>query len=65
MKTNCPSHDELRQLLGDSAGRRTARAAGAASRRLRMLPGKLEELATGGTNLSQVVEGLHQVGAGR
>lgn len=60
MKSNCPSHEELRQLLADlPIGEQKVRLAqhleGCES-----CQAKLEELATGGTNLSQLVKRLHE-----
>jgi eukaryotic-like serine/threonine-protein kinase len=60
MKGNCPSPEELRQLLGDSPNDTQTELdqhlGGCASCQV-----KLEELATGGTNLSQLVERVHEL----
>lgn len=60
MNSKCPSHAELQQLLGDlpsdSQGEQLASHLESCER----CQAKLEEIATGGTNLSEVVEGLHQ-----
>src|SRR5262245_3299919 len=60
MKTPCPATDELRELLGGSAATLQQEAW---TRHLDQCAGcqaKLEDLATGGTNLSRVVVRLHQ-----
>jgi eukaryotic-like serine/threonine-protein kinase len=58
--TACPSTDELRQLLGDSLSDQQQESCAQHLDRCACCQAKLEELATGGTNLSQLVERLDQ-----
>jgi serine/threonine protein kinase len=58
--TACPSTDELRQLLGNSLSDQQQEACAQHLDRCECCQAKLEELATGGTNLSRLVERLDQ-----
>jgi serine/threonine protein kinase len=60
MKSECPSHDELRQLLADlPPGEQAARLTDHLEA-CECCQQALEELATAGTNLSQLIEQVHQ-----
>jgi len=58
--TSCPSTEELRELLGGSASGEQQELCTQHLDQCECCQAKLEELATGGTNLSQVVERLYQ-----
>jgi WD40 repeat protein len=60
MKLLCPQTDELRELLGGLASGPQFETRTQHLDQCQRCQAKLEELATGGTNLSQVVERLHQ-----
>jgi serine/threonine protein kinase len=60
MKPNCPSTDELRQLLDDSLSDSQQEQCARHLDQCECCQAKLEELATGGTNLSQLCERLHE-----
>lgn len=60
MKSNCPSHEELRQLLADLPSSEQKERLAAHLEGCEPCQAKLEDLATGGTNLSQLIEGVHK-----
>src|SRR5438876_8311394 len=60
MKPACPSTDDLRQLLEDSLSESQQEQRARHLDQCECCQAKLEELATGGTNLSQLVERLHE-----
>ena len=60
MKPNCPSINELRQLLGELPADAQGEQLAAHLDECQGCQEKLEEVATGGTNLPQLVEGLHE-----
>src|SRR5262245_12520824 len=60
MKTSCLATEELRELLGGLAASPQQEVWTQHVGQCTGCQAKLEELATGGTNLSQVVERLHQ-----
>jgi len=60
MKTPCPATEELRELLGGLAASPQQEVWTEHLDQCSGCQAKLEELATGGTNLSRVVEQLHQ-----
>src|SRR5438552_3088908 len=60
MKLACPSTDELRQLLGGSLSESQQEECARHLDGCECCQAKIEELATGGTNLSQLVERLHE-----
>src|SRR5262245_58237677 len=61
MKSGCPSTDELRQLLGGLPAGTQSEKWSQHLDQCECCQAKLEELATGGTNLSQLVERLHEL----
>jgi serine/threonine protein kinase len=60
MKSSCPSTDELRQLLAGSLPESQEQASAQHLDHCECCQAKLEELATAGTKLSQLVEHLHE-----
>ena len=60
MKTPCPATTELQELLGSLAASPQQESLTQHLDQCAGCQAKLEELATGGTNLSRVVEHLHQ-----
>src|SRR5436189_6316128 len=58
--TGCPSTAELRELLSGSLAGEQQESCTQHLDRCECCQAKLEELATGGTNLSQLVEKLHE-----
>jgi eukaryotic-like serine/threonine-protein kinase len=57
---HCPSSDELRELLSDSLSDQEQAECTQHLTQCGCCQAKLEEIATGGTNLSQLVERLHE-----
>src|SRR4051812_40884798 len=59
MKPTCPSTDELHQLLSSTLPEMQQERCARHLDACECCQAKLEELATGGTNLSQLVEQVH------